>query len=61
MTVSIPHASNCTDPRSEEYTNVVLWRTVIGEMRRVVYGCPTCGETTQIERFEAAELEEEED
>ncbi len=59
MPPSIPHASTCTDPKAEEYTNVVLWKTVIGEMRRVVYGCPSCGETAQIERFEVAEVAEE--
>ncbi len=59
MAASIHHAPHCTDPKSEEYTNVVLWKTVIGEMRRVVYGCPSCGETAQTERFEAAEVEEE--
>ncbi len=54
------HAPTCPDPESEERTTVVLWKTVMGEMRRVVYGCSACGETAQIERFEAAPEEEEE-
>lgn len=58
---NIPHASNCADPLlgEYEYGSVVLWESVVGKMYQIVYACVNCGETTQIERFEAFEVEEE--
>lgn len=58
---NIPHASTCTDPRSGayEYGKVVIWESVVGKMYQIVYACVNCGESAQIERFEAFEVEEE--
>lgn len=57
----VPHTSTCTDPRSGEYEygKVVLWASVVGKMYQIVYACVNCGETAQVERFEAAEVAEE--
>jgi hypothetical protein len=58
-TPSIPHASNCTDPKAELSATATLWESVVGRMRSLLYYCTDCGETVQIERFEAFEVEEE--
>lgn len=58
-TPNIPHANTCRTPRSAMVQERVLWESVVGKMYKRVYGCVACGETAQIERFEAFEVEEE--
>ncbi len=58
-TPSISHASTCTDPRSVEEINVIVYVSARGKVRRHRVGCPTCGKWRETERFEAFEVEEE--
>lgn len=56
---SIPHASTCTDPKSVEEINVIVYVSARGKTRRLRVSCQACGKWRETERFEPAELEEE--
>jgi len=58
-TPNIIHASTCADPKAQFQGSYALWERGTGTMWRRTYKCPSCGETAQIERFEAAEIEED--